>query len=554
MNSVKVIGLLCVLFTFAYAKYTSDRGRVVCYFSNWAIYRPGIGRYTIDDIPGDMCTHVIYSFVGVSNVTWEILVIDPEVDIDMNGFKNFTSLRNKHPGLKLELAVGGWGDGGKKYSRMVSVKERRATFIQSVVQYMKEFDFDGFDVDWEYPGASDRGGSFNDRNLYYYFIQELRRAFDKENPNWELTIAVPLAKFRLQEGYYVEGLCQIVDAVHVMSYDLRGNWAGFADVHSPLYKRPHDQWAYSALNVNDGLELWENLGCPPRKLVVGIPFYGRTFTLSASNQDYKLGTYINKEAGGGKPGNYTKAKGFLSYYEICMLLKNESNGWTQKWDDVGKCPYTYKDTQWIGYENPTSVQIKMDFIKSKAYGGAMTWAIDMDDFRGECGPVNPLIKILHDNMANYVVLDREVATTPTSEWARPPSTSGSDVSVPGTTKFTTSIKTTTKATEPTTSERTTQEITTKSTTYSSTVSSTPLVTSSSIKYPSTSSTTERDIEQAIECRIGEYLPHNDCDKYYRCVYDKKIEFTCRPGTVWNQKMMTCDWPENIEKENCVYKK
>ncbi|XP_018569128.1 endochitinase [Anoplophora glabripennis] len=516
--------------------------RVVCYFSNWAIYRPGVGRYGIEDVPVDLCTHIVYSFIGVDDKSWGVLVIDPELDVDQNGFNNFTQLKTTHPNVKLQIAVGGWAEGGEKYSAMVAQKPKRDSFIASVVNFMNQYGFDGFDLDWEYPGAADRGGSFSDKDKFFYFVEELRRAFDKEGKGWEITMAVPIAKFRLQEGYHVPELCELLDAIHVMSYDLRGNWAGFADSHSPLYKRPHDQWAYEKLNVNDGLQLWVDFGCSPKKLVVGIPFYGRTFTLSQGNKNYNPGTYINKEAGGGDPGPYTNATGFLAYYEICTEVMDKESGWTKKWDEQGMVPYAYKGTQWVGYEDPESVQIKMDWIKSKGYAGAMTWAIDMDDFHGLCGPKNALIHILHANMKSYSVPEPTVTTTPRPEWARPPSTPPSDGSKP--------VSTTPKPGQwvPDASTTTTRRPSTSAPV--STTSAPAAPEAPSVPVEETSSTTSsNEIDYPAECK-GDFMAHEDCDKYYRCVHGKPMVFSCKPGTVYHTVSFICDWPANADREKC----
>ena len=65
-------------------------------------------------------------------------------------------LKKQNPKLKVMLAIGGWNEGGKKYSAMAKSQSSRAKFVESVVAFLEKHEFDGFDLDWEYPGAQVR--------------------------------------------------------------------------------------------------------------------------------------------------------------------------------------------------------------------------------------------------------------------------------------------------------------------------------------------------------------------------------------------------------------
>lgn len=54
-------------------------------------------------------------------------------------------------------------------------------------------------------------------------------------------------------------------------------------------------------------------GAPKEKLMIGMPTYGRSFTL-VDKDKFDIGA---PASGGGVAGNFTNESGFLSYYEVC---------------------------------------------------------------------------------------------------------------------------------------------------------------------------------------------------------------------------------------------
>ena len=111
------------------------------------------------------------------------------------------------------------------------------------------------------------------------------------------------------------------------------------------------------------MNVWQSKGVPANKLVMGIPFYGRSFVLNDPNR-YLPGKNARSKSEG-FPGPYTEENGFLAYYEICTLAK-EAN-WMHRKDDDGN-EYMHKGDKWVGYDTPEAVErkVRMAYIDINA--------------------------------------------------------------------------------------------------------------------------------------------------------------------------------------------
>lgn len=329
-----------------------------------------------------------------------------------------------------------------------------------------------------------------------------------------------------------------------------------------------DEWAYEKLNVNDGAALWHSMGCPKHKLIVGTAFYGRTYTLG-STDNTGLHAYVKKwDTNGGKPGRYTNESGFLSYFEFCI----EEDSWTKQFDSIGKCPYAHKGNQWVGYEDSQSLAIKMDWLKEQKYGGAMIWALDLDDYRGACGEKDILFNTLVKGLQNYQVVippANELTTTKKVNPWWPPQQSSSTTTT-STTSSPTSAATSrapkpiassssTRFTEPTTARTTTTTTAIPSqnpfTNYQSPSTSAAITTitttsiSPSIEYDSDRKkpTRAEDYSKTGICSdnssgqsLSSFRPHpTDSNMYLWCVYGRVISLSCPPGAKWDERERQC---------------
>lgn len=324
--------------------------------------------------------------------------------------------------------------------------------------------------------------------------------------NWLLTAAVPAATFRINEGYDVPRLAKSLDFINVMTYDLHGTWDNYADHHAPLFKRPFDTGATQNLHSDGALSYWISKGAPASKIIFGIPFYGRNFRLANPSNTQPRAPI----AGAGMVGPYTKEAGFVAYFEICRWL--QEGGWQELQDPAGS-PYIVKGDQWIGYDTVESVAVKMDYIRQTGLGGAMIWAVGLDDIKGDCGPQRPLLRAINDGLGRN-------GQTPTVVTPRP---------------TTTARPTTTTPSRPSTSGPVEQS------TFG------PLQPIPIDPPAPTTTAPSSGFDPNCLLKGDSFFAHpGDCSQFYRCVGPSAYFFNCPAGLLFNPSIFVCDWPENVQ--------
>ncbi|KAI0939219.1 hypothetical protein AcV5_000700 [Taiwanofungus camphoratus] len=183
-------------------------------------------------------------------------------------------------GKKVKLSVGGW-TGSKFFSSAVSDSQNRQVLAGNILALYKQFQLDGIDIDWEYPGQDGNDGnigSSNDTSNFLSFLQLLRSTLP---PDSKITAAVQTVPFADENGAPMEDVsafAKVLDWVLVMNYDTWGS-SPTPGPNAPLSDACRNATQRRA-SAAAALDAWTSAGFPASQLVLGVPSYGY---LSRSN-------------------------------------------------------------------------------------------------------------------------------------------------------------------------------------------------------------------------------------------------------------------------------
>ncbi|KAI0600742.1 glycoside hydrolase family 18 protein [Biscogniauxia sp. FL1348] len=340
--------------------------RSIGYYESWANTR-SCDKVSPRDLDLTGLTHMNFAFAFFHPTTFQVAAMDSNA---ASLIHEFTSLRAQNSRLQTWISVGGWSfndpgnnpDTRTAFSDMVSTAANRQTFIDSLISFMRNYGFDGADIDWEYPSADDRGGRPEDKENFVLLLKEMQAAF---KGRYGISVTLPSSYWYLQH-FDVAGMEPYVSWFNLMSYDLHGVWDS-SNRNTGPYVRPHT----NLTEIADSLSLLWRAGVSAGNVVMGLGFYGRSFTLTDPSCADPWCTFRE----GGKAGECTNAIGILSAAEISRII--DSGDITVQQDEEAVVKWIHWDAdQWVSFDDEETFVAKSTFAKDMGLSGTMVWAVD----------------------------------------------------------------------------------------------------------------------------------------------------------------------------------
>lgn len=281
--------------------------KVVAYYPDWEEYQEEKLQY-------QYLTHLIYAF-AIPEVTGNI----KELNHPQRAKKLIEKAHEK--GVKVLLAVGGWEYEGvtleETFMQATATEEKRKHLAEEILSMCRKYEFDGIDIDWEYPKTDENG-----ENPYEALMLLLAEKLHEEGKLLTSAVVSGIegdgSGVRREAAFYPDTALAAADWIHVMAYD-----GGDGALHSGY------EFAVSCGDY------WKNeRNIPKEKVILGVPFYGRP--------------------------------GWFLYKDIVAEIPE---AWKKD-----RC--TYQGTE-VWYNGSDTIRAKAEYAK-KELGGIMMWELTQD--------------------------------------------------------------------------------------------------------------------------------------------------------------------------------
>jgi chitinase len=336
------------------------QGKFVGYYAAWTA-NDGFTPINID--PSGL-THILYAF---ANIGPDLRISLGYPNLDPYNFELLNLLKQRNPGLKTLISVGGWTWSGL-FSEAALNEESRTVFSESCSDFIRRYGFDGVDIDWEYPvsgGLPTNISRPEDRQNFTLLLRSLRETLNRigseDGNDYLLSIAGGVGSF-YPKNTELSLIHPYLDFASIMSYDIHGTWDAYTDFNAPLYLNddisPQYQWS-----VDSGVQEWSRAGFPLDKLLLGIPFYG--YLYSSVNPDnnglYQPYYGANVISYGQVSSDYLTTPQYVRFFH-----------------PQSKVPWLFGNSIFISYDDPESIWYKAEYIKRNGLQGAMVWEFSQD--------------------------------------------------------------------------------------------------------------------------------------------------------------------------------